>query len=175
MNKVHIVVAMAKNNVIGKNNKMLWVLPEDMKRFRKLTLNRIVVMGRKTFESIGRPLDGRVNVIVSRQPEYRARAMGCPVVNSIEAALKWGGDKYDVYVIGGAEIYKQVMPKADTLHVTKIDHEYEGDACFPEIDSENIWKVVECGPGSRSRIKTSEYDFPYDYWFMVYERRSNTQ
>jgi dihydrofolate reductase len=129
------IVAMAKNRVIGKDNQMPWHLPEDLKRFRKITSNSIVIMGRKTFESIGKPLPKRLNVIITRNPEYKAQ--GCEVFTSVAEALefcngqkdKWGEE---VFIIGGAEIYRQTISRTDRIYLTLIDKEFEGDTFFPE-------------------------------------------
>jgi dihydrofolate reductase len=134
---------MAKNRVIGANNTLPWRLPEDLKHFKALTLGHPVVMGRKTFESIGKPLPGRTNIVVTRSPGFAAT--GCLVVNSPEAALAVafaaeGGN--EACVIGGAELYRALLGRADCIYLTEIDREVEGDAYFPELDPKQ-WQEVE--------------------------------
>ncbi len=136
---ISIIAAMAKNRVIGRNNYIPWKLPEDMKRFKELTTGKPVVMGRKTFESIGRPLPNRANIIVTRDKNYKAD--NCVVVHSAGEAIKAAKGNEEVMIIGGAEIYKQFLPRADRLYLTLIDKEFEGDAYFPEFDK-NEWEEV---------------------------------
>jgi len=132
---------MDKNRVIGINNSLPWKLPVDMQWFRKNTLGKPIIMGRKTFESFGaRALPQRKNIIITRDPTYKAE--GAEVVHSIEDALKAAGDVEEVMVIGGANLYEQMLPKADRLYVTEVQSEFEGDAWFPEIDLSN-WKEVQ--------------------------------
>ncbi|MCB0377081.1 MAG: dihydrofolate reductase [Bdellovibrionales bacterium] len=136
------IAAMAKNRVIGVDGNLPWDLPEDMKFFREKTKNSIVVMGRKTYESLGKPLPKRLNVVITRQKDYKVPE-GVFVFNDIEAALKfcegktkdWGEE---VFIIGGGEIYKQALPMSDQLYVTMIDKEFEGDAKFPEFEADFI-------------------------------------
>ena len=120
---------MSKNRVIGDSNTLIWHLPEDLKRFKQLTTGNAIVMGRKTYESIGRPLPNRRNIIITRNSDYLVD--GCEVVNSLEEAFLLTGD--DCFVIGGGEIYKQALSKADQIYLTLIDKEYYGDTQFPEI------------------------------------------
>jgi len=135
--KLGIIVAAAKNNAIGKDNKMLWHLPDDFKFFKKTTMGCPMIMGRKTFESIGKPLPGRLSVIVTRNKDYAYE--GCEVVNSLEEALELLKDKEKVFVIGGGEIYQQAMPLADELYITKVEVAPEADTFFPEVD-ESDWE-----------------------------------
>ena len=120
---------MSKNRVIGDSNTLIWHLPEDLKRFKQLTTGNSIVMGRKTYESIGKPLPNRRNIIITRNSDYLVD--GCEVVNSLEEAFLLTDS--DCFVIGGGEIYKQALGKADQIYLTLIDKEYDGDTQFPEI------------------------------------------
>ncbi len=130
--RVSVVAALAKNRVIGIENRLPWRLPEDLAHFRTLTLGHPVLMGRKTFESLGRPLPGRTNVVVTRNRGYRAE--GCLVAESIAAALALCGDSAEIFFIGGAELYAQAIPLADRLYLTEVDVDARGDAWFPDYD-----------------------------------------
>ena len=136
-----LIAAMAQNRVIGNNNNLIWHLPRDMKHFRELTTGHHVIMGRKTFESMNsRPLPKRENIVITRQKGYEAK--GCMVVHSLDEALeKITGDEQP-YVIGGAEIYKEALNKANTIELTLIYNAFEGDTYFPELDTAN-WKEVQ--------------------------------
>jgi len=138
---VSAIVATAKNNVIGINNDIPWYLPEDLKYFKKKTLNHHIIMGRKSYESIGRPLPKRTNVIVTRDPFYIAS--NCLVTHSVEEALKLALDNNEdeAFIIGGGEIYKLAMPFIDRLYLTTVDLEVEGAVFFPEID-ESEWDLI---------------------------------
>lgn len=138
MPEIIMVAAMAKNRVIGKDNAMPWHLPADLKHFKQVTMAKPIIMGRKTFASLGRPLPGRQNIIITRNADFVAD--GCDVVSSIDAALVKAGDVPAVMIIGGAEIYRQFLPLATCLHLTFIDLETEGDTYFPEY-SEDEWRV----------------------------------
>ncbi len=135
-----LIVAIAKNRVIGVNNTLPWHLPEDLKRFRALTTGHHIIMGRKTYDSLGRLLPGRTTVIVTRNPDYKME--GAIVVNSLEAAIAACGDDNEAFLIGGAELYKDGLKLANKLYITEIDAEYEGDAFFPEFEI-NEWKAGE--------------------------------
>lgn len=134
---IALVAAMGRNRVIGKDGKMPWHLPSDLAHFRRLTTGQIVVMGRKTFESIGRPLPDRRNVILSRDPQLRIA--GCDVVHSIGDVLAM---ERPLYVIGGAEVYRLFLPFADSLYLTRIHADFEGDAYFPEL-RESEWELTD--------------------------------
>jgi dihydrofolate reductase len=150
---VSLVAALARNRVIGAGNRLPWHLPEDLRRFKRLTMGAPVIMGRKTHESIGKPLPGRRNIVVTRQPG--ARWEGCEVAGSLEAALAAAGDAPEVFVIGGAELYAAALPRADRLHLTLIDAEYEGDALFPEFDPAG-WRETAREPGTGFTFVTYE-------------------
>jgi dihydrofolate reductase len=166
-----IIVAMANNRAIGKDNQLLWHLPEDLQYFKRTTMGKPMVMGRKTFESIGRPLPGRLNIVITRQHDWQHE--GVKVVHTIDDALRLAEAQSlidgmnEVMVIGGAEIYKTALPQADKLYVTRVDAEIAGDAFFPEIDP-TIWQETnrENFSASDSTLKTN----PYDYAFCVLER-----
>lgn len=136
---VSLVVAVARNGVIGRDNDLPWRLPDDLKHFKAITLGKPVVMGRRTFESIGRPLPGRENRVVSRRPGFEAP--GCRVFASLEAAL--AGPEPEVMVIGGGQIYAAALPLAQRLYITEVDAEVAGDARFPGIDPDG-WREVSC-------------------------------
>ena len=130
---INLIVAMAKNRVIGVNNKIPWRLPADFAWFKKYTLGHPVIMGRKTFASIGKPLPGRRNIVVSRNPEWRAE--GCEVFCSFDAALASCAATEQIFVIGGASLYSEALPVADRLYVTEVDATPEGDTFFPALSS----------------------------------------
>lgn len=154
-----VIVAMAKNRVIGIHNTLPWHLPEDFKHFKALTMGHPIIMGRKTYESIGRPLPGRTTVIVSRDPAYRVQ--GCVNVQSIDAAIAACADQTEVFCVGGAEMYAQVLPRADRLYLTEIQAEFEGDAWFPAFDPAQ-WREVE-----RQALVSPE---GLGYHFVTYSR-----
>ncbi|MDE2088816.1 MAG: type 3 dihydrofolate reductase [Gammaproteobacteria bacterium] len=158
---ISLVVAMAENRVIGKDNQLPWRLPADLKRFRAVTLGKPVLMGRKTYESIGKPLPGRTNIVVTHEAEFRAP--GCVVVHTPEAALAAAGDSPEAMVIGGASFYRQMLPRADRLYLTVIHARFEGDAFFPEFDPAG-WREVE-----RVRHEPDEKN-PYPHSFITLER-----
>ena len=159
--KLSIIVAMAANGVIGRNNELPWHLPADLQHFKQTTLGKPILMGRKTFESIGRPLPGRTNIVITRDDSYTAQ--GCVVVTSIEDALKVAAGHDEVMVIGGAELYRQVLPEAKTIYLTRIHESFEGDTRFPEIRNTE-WHQVE-----RVDHEADEKN-PYDYSFIRLDR-----
>ena len=137
---ISIIVAIAHNNVIGANNRLLWHIPEDLKRFKALTTNHTVIMGRKTYQSIGRPLPNRKNIVISRNVSFKAE--GCEVLASLEQALQRCGNEDEVFIMGGGEIYRQALPKANRLYLTKIEQTYMGDTFFPEFNQHD-WRMVQ--------------------------------
>jgi dihydrofolate reductase len=161
-----IIVAMANNNAIGKDNQLLWHLPEDLQYFKRTTMGKPIVMGRKTFESIGRPLPGRLNIVITRQQDWQHD--GVKIVHTIDDALRLAEAQSmidgidEMMVIGGAEIYKTALPQADKLYVTRVDAEIDGDAFFPEIDS-SVWQETnrESFFASDSALKTNTYDYAF--------------
>ena len=144
MQTVSLIVATAPDGAIGKDNRIPWHLPADLARFKRLTMGRPIVMGRKTYETIGRPLPGRRNIVMTRQPDYRAE--GCEVVGSLDEALARAGDG-EVFVIGGADVYRAALPRASRIHLTRVDGLFEADTFFPDID-EREWREVERVPGT---------------------------
>ena len=133
------VVAHDKNRLIGGNGKILWHLPEDLKNFKKLTLNSVVIMGRKTFESIGKPLPKRLNVVLTKDKDFRPN--NCIVYDDIREVIRDFAEEYQVFVIGGGEIYKQFFPHIKRIYVSLVDGEYVGDTYFPEYNSDE-WKCL---------------------------------
>lgn len=159
---ITIIVAKSENNVIGNNNELIWHLPDDLKRFKQLTTGHPIIMGRKTFESIGRPLPNRTNIVITRNQDWNPD--GIVAVNSLEEAIEKG--KYidkDIFIIGGGNIYEQALWMTDALEVTEVHHPFEGDAFFPEINLEE-WKEV-----ARERFPADE-KHAYKYSFVRYER-----
>ncbi len=158
-----IIVAVAKNNVIGKDNQLIWHLPEDLKRFKKLTTNHTIIMGRKTFESLGRILPNRKHVILCNDAEMNIKNENVEILDDISKLEKYKDSEEENFVIGGATIYKLLMPYANKMYVTHINEEFEGDVYFPEI-SENDWKITEREKGLRDEKN------PFDYEYVTYER-----
>ena len=159
-----IIVAKSENNVIGKDNDLVWKMPADLKHFRSTTTGHFIVMGRKTLEATEKPLPGRTSIVITRQKDFRAE--GCLVVHSLEEAYELGR-KYrqeEVFILGGGEIYKQAMESADKIYLTEIRETFEGDTYFPEVDPE-VWEET-----SRVEHKADEKN-PHDYAFVEYERR----
>jgi dihydrofolate reductase len=161
---ISIIVAIGNNRVIGCKNALPWNLPADMKHFRQLTLGRPVIMGQKTFESIGKALPGRTNIVLTLDKSFQAP--DCLTAYSIEEALSLAENKgaKEVMIIGGVSIYKQFLPLASRLYLTLIEGDFEGDAFFPEFDY-NCWNEIE-------RIKNEpDKDNPYKYSYLTLERR----
>lgn len=129
---VTFVVAAAENNAIGKDNQLLWKLPTDLKHFKTITSGSTVIMGRKTFDSMGKPLPNRRNIVITRNPDLKID--GAEVTQSLEAALKLCKDEAEVFVIGGAEIYKAALNRTDKIYLTRVHQNFDGDAFFPELD-----------------------------------------
>ncbi|WP_228527490.1 dihydrofolate reductase [Pararhodonellum marinum] len=155
--KVSIIVAKAKNNVIGKDNQLIWRLPADLQHFKQTTLGHHILMGRKTFESMGKPLPKRTSIVISRNPDYPVPD-GHHLVHGMEEALDLARQKglEKIFVIGGAQIYKQALPLTDELIVTEVEASPEGDVFFPEMDPEE-WKVNE--RVIHSKDEKNEFDF----------------
>jgi len=159
---ITIIVAAAENNVIGNENKLIWHLSDDLKRFKDLTKGHHVIMGRKTFESMPKALPNRTNVIITRKKDYIAE--NAIVVNSLEEALKISSDDPQPFIIGGGEIYKMSMNISDKIELTRVHHDFEGDTIFPEIDNEN-W--IE----SNRVLKSKDEKHKYDFSFITYNKR----
>ena len=155
---------MARNSVIGKDNKLPWRLSIDLKRFRALTMAHHIVMGRKTFESIGRLLPGRKTVIISRNPQFRFE--GAVVVPSVDAALAACDDDPEIFFIGGAEIYRQVLDRVDRIYLTEVDAQVDGDAHFPPLDRQG-WQET-----SQEKFPANELN-DYPHRFTILDRILN--
>jgi len=159
--KISIIAAMADNRVIGINNQLPWDLPADMKWFRQNTMGKPVLMGRKTYDSIGRPLPKRRNIVISRDKSLKIE--GCEVVSSAAAAFQICHNEAEVMIIGGASFYEQTLPQADRLYLTLVHSEIDGDAWFPEIDFDQ-WQELE-----RIDHQANEAN-AFDYSFLILER-----
>lgn len=157
--QISLIAAVARDGTIGADNAIPWRIRGEQKYFRSITTGHPIIMGRKTHESIGRPLPGRRNIVVTRNSDYRAE--GCEVFSSVEAALAACQGADEVFVIGGAELYRACLPRADRLYLTEIDADFGGDTRFPEFDR-GRWRTI-----SRQRHQ-SEFGWGYDY--AVYER-----
>lgn len=158
---ISIIVAIGENNAIGKNNQLLWHMPNDLKHFKEITLDRTIVMGRKTFDSVGKPLPRRRNIVVTRQD---IEIPGCEVVKSIDAGLALCAHDDEVFIGGGAEIYRQAMDKTDRIYLTIIHKTFDADTFFPEIDYQE-WDEV-----SREYFEPDEKN-PLPYSFIQLNRR----
>lgn len=156
---ISLIAALSKNHVIGIHNTLPWRLPADLQHFKKLTMGHPIIMGRKTFESIGRPLPGRINIIISRN-DYPAPAE-CRVTKSLESAIALCSDYDEAFFIGGAELYRQALAYADRLYLTEIHTEIEGDAWFPEF-SKDEWLETTREP---------HHDAEYQFSFVTYCRK----
>ncbi len=161
---ISMIAAMAHDRVIGLDNQMPWHLPADLAHFKRVTLGKPVLMGRKTFESIGRPLPGRRNLVISRNSDYRAD--GVEVIDSVEAALALlaDSDVAELMVIGGGHLYGQLLPRADRLYLTRIDLAVEGDTRFPAFD-EGDWSCIE------RELHQPDEKNPHPYCFETWQRR----
>lgn len=164
--KLCLIVAVSRNGVIGRDNQLPWHLPEDLKFFKSVTMGKPILMGRKTFDSIGRPLPGRTNIVITRDPQWHSA--GVEVAQSLEAALQLGREAChaagaeEIMVIGGEQIYRMSLPLADRLYLTQVDAEIEGDAYFPVVDFDDWQQVSEALPEA--------YD-DHSYRFLTLDRR----
>ncbi|TXK36760.1 dihydrofolate reductase [Pontibacter qinzhouensis] len=160
---IAIVVAADEQQTIGKDNQLIWHLPADLRHFKAITMGHPIIMGRKTYESIGKPLPGRTSIIITKQPDYKAE--GCLVVHSLQEAIGKARDLDETAcIIGGAEIYRQALPYTDTVYLTRIHHSFEGDVFFPEL-KESEWKQTAAAqhePDEKNR---------YAYTFLEYKRK----
>ena len=167
--KLSMIVAVAENGVIGRNNSLPWYLPNDLKYFKQTTMGKPVIMGRKTYESIGKPLPGRTNIVITRQADYQPE--GVKVVNSVEAAKELAESvclidgQDEAMIMGGAEIYALSLPSTDRLYLTEVHADVQGDAFFPEYDKSR-WQEV-----AREDF-AAEGPNPYSYSFVVYEAKA---
>lgn len=162
--RISIVVAMAKNRVIGKRNRLPWYLPADLKRFKQLTMGKPIIMGRKTRDSLERALPDRVNIVVTRQTDYHPA--GTVAVHSVEEAIKYAQslNAEEVFIIGGEQIYSQTINRADRLYITEIDEDIDGDVFFPEFDR-NDWELFEQIEGAVDEKNQ------YPHRFLVFHRK----
>ncbi|HTN93237.1 MAG TPA: dihydrofolate reductase [Gallionella sp.] len=160
--RISLIVAMAKNRVIGINNMLPWHLPADLKHFKMLTMGHHIVMGRKTYESIGKPLPGRTSVVVTRNADYAVP--GVVVANSLNAAISACGNDEEIFIVGGAELYGHAIHLADRIYLTEIDADIAGDAHFTELDN-RLWQETE----RKSHLPDDKNAYPYQ--FITYERK----
>lgn len=158
---ISLIVAVSKNNVIGSDNKLLWHLPADLKHFKAITSNHTIIMGRKTYESIGRALPNRRNIIVTRQEDFNAP--GCEIIHQLQDAIDLCAGEPEVFIIGGGEIYRQSIHAADKIYITRVYKEFEGDAKFPDF-SLSEWKL-----NNYQRFHADEKNM-FEYSFSEYER-----
>lgn len=158
-----LIAAAAENDVIGKNNQLVWHLGDDLKRFKNLTSHHCMIMGRKTFESFGKPLPNRTHIVISRQHNYEV-PIGVIVVHNLEDALAALKNDAQPFIIGGGEIYKQAMPYADKIELTRVHERFDGDTFFPEIDT-TVWKESE------NRFHEKDVNHKYSFSFITYQRR----
>lgn len=161
---ISLIVAVSANNVIGAEGKLPWRLSDDLKRFKRLTMGKPIVMGRLTWESIGRPLPGRQNIVLTRQPDFDVSA--CDVVTSPAEALRVAGDAPEIVIIGGSQVYNLFLPKAGRLYLTRVRAEVRGDAFFA-IDEE-AWTLV------RSESHAADDANEFDFEFRTYERKDGS-
>jgi dihydrofolate reductase len=159
---ITMIAAAAENRALGKDNQLVWHLPNDFKRFKNLTTAHHIIMGRKTFESFPKPLPNRTHIIITRQTDYNPE--GCIVVDNMEKAIAACPENEDSYIIGGGEIYNLGLPYADIIEITKVHHTFEGDAFFPKI-SKSEWQLVE----SEENFKDEKH--LYDYTYETYIRK----
>lgn len=152
-----IIVAMTKDRVIGKDNQLPWHLSEDLKRFKKITMGHPIIMGRKTYDSIGRSLPGRENIVITRNPSYQAE--GVTVVHSLDEAIARRSAEEELFVIGGAKIYQVAFPLVNRMYITFIEKPFEGDTFFPEFELEKDFTVIE----ESERLVSAKNQLPYRF------------
>ena len=161
---ISLIVAASTNNVIGANGDLPWRLSDDLKRFKAITMGKPIIMGRLTWESIGRPLPGRQNIVITRQPGYSAE--GCDVVASVDEALATAGAAPEIMVIGGGDIYRQLLPRASRVYLTRVEAEVDGDTFFPELDPSD-WELVA------SEAHAADEKNAHAFTFMTLQRRNS--
>ena len=155
-----LIAAAAENNALGKNNEMVWHLPDDFKRFKHFTSGHHIIMGRKTFESLQKPLPNRTHVVITRQKDYQPE--GCIVVDSMENAIAVCPKDQDIYVIGGGEIYNLSLPFADKIELTRVHHTFEADAFFPEINPAE-WELIT----EKNHPKDEKHNLDFSYQTFI--------
>ena len=153
-----IVVAKAKNNMIGRENKLIWKLPAELQHFKELTTGHVIIMGRKTFESLGRVLPNRKHIVFSQNPDFKVNDENVQVVHSMLEIQQYIEDEEENFVIGGAMIYNLLMPHVTKMYVTEIEEEFEGDAFFPRINPE-IWQETSREKGPKDEKNNLDYDY----------------
>lgn len=160
--KITLVAAAAENNALGKDNDLIWRLPDDFKRFKALTSYHHIIMGRKTFESFPKPLPNRKHVVITRQENYKNETI--EVVHSLEEAMQFSSTEEEIFIIGGGEIYKQALPFADKIELTRVHGEFEADTFFPEID-EKKWNLVN------SEFHDKDEKHKYSFSYLTYLKK----
>ncbi len=158
-----IIVAKAKNNIIGKDNQLIWYLPEDLKRFKRLTTGHTIIMGRRTFESLGRVLPNRHHVILCNDAQMQVDDENVEILEDISLLDKYIKDEEEHFVIGGATMYRLLMPHCTKMYITEINKEFDGDVSFPEINLDE-WKIISKEKGLKDEKN------PFDYEYVTYER-----
>lgn len=163
--RISIIVAAAENNAIGKNNQLLWHLPNDLRFFKQTTTGFPIIMGRKTYESVGKPLPNRRNILITRQPDYQAE--GVETVHSLDEAIALATQQEanEIFIVGGAEIYREALPLTDRIYLTRVHAEIPGDTHFPEFDT-GIWRQTA------QEHRQADEKHAYSYSFMIYDRVS---
>ncbi|MEA1784637.1 dihydrofolate reductase [Arenibacter sp. GZD96] len=164
MRSLIMIAAAAENNTLGKNNALLWHLPDDFKRFKRLTLGHPIIMGRKTFESFPKPLPQRRHIIITRDQGYTTPFIDCTVVHSMEEALEKVAENEVSFIIGGGEIYALGLPYANVIELTRVHHSFEGDAFFPEIDAA-AWELIQ------QEYHPKDEKHHYDFTYFTYVRK----
>lgn len=159
---ISIIVAMARNRTIGIDNTLPWRCPEDLQHFKALTMGHHMIMGRKTYDSIGKPLPGRTTVVVTR--DINLNIEGCLIAHSLQEAINACADDTQIFIVGGAEIYAQALAHVDTLYITEIQQDVDGDAWFPEFDAADWQEVAR-------EARTQDTPQPLEYHFVTYRRR----
>ena len=169
MKKIIIIAAASENNALGKDNDLLWHLPDDFKRFKAITSGHMIIMGRKTFESFPRPLPNRYHIIITRDSSYQTTHDNCTIVHSLKEALDFAENEEAVYVIGGGEIYAQAMDHADLIELTRVHASYEeADTFFPEIDADK-WEL------QREELHPADERHAVPFTYLTYSRRQKSR
>ena len=161
-----IIVAKAKNNIIGKENKLIWHLPDDLRRFKELTTGHNIIMGRKTFESLGKVLPNRKHIVFTQNPDFKIDNPNVQIVHSMFEIQEYIESKKENFVIGGAMIYNLLMPYVTKMYITEINKDFDGDTFFPKINTE-VWKEVSREKGPKDEKNNLDYDY------VIYEKNSN--
>lgn len=158
-----IIVAKSRNNAIGKDNKLIWHISDDLQRFKKLTTGHTIIMGRKTFESLGRVLPNRMHIVLTRDKSYKVNDENVKIIHDVSEVDPYVKDDNENFVIGGAQIYWALMPKCQKLYITQINKDFIGDSYFPKINEEE-WDLIE-------KIKGPEDENDFDYEYITYKRK----